>query len=159
MNVLVTGGGGFLGKAIVERLIVRGDRVRSLSLTEHPELDSLGVERRQGDVANATVVEQAVRGCDLVFHVAAKAGVWGPFHDYYLPNVVGTKNVLDACRRFGVRRLVYTSTPSVVHAGRDLENADESLPYADHFETHYPRTKAEAEKMVLAAASDELATV
>jgi len=159
MKALVTGGGGFLGKAIVERLIARGDEVRSISRSHHPALDALGVESVQGDLADADAVEHAVRGCDVVFHVAAKAGVWGPFQDYYLANVVGTKNILDACRRFGVKKLVYTSTPSVVHAGRDLENADESLPYAEHFETHYPRTKAEAERMVLAAAGSELAAV
>jgi len=159
MNVLVTGGGGFLGKAIVERLVSRGDHVRSFSRSHHQSLDELGVETVLGDLADADAVDRAVAGCDLVFHVAAKPGIWGPYLDYYLPNVVGTKNILGACRKFGVKRLVYTSTPSVVHAGRDLENANESLPYADHFATHYPRTKAEAEKMVLAAAGSEIATV
>jgi nucleoside-diphosphate-sugar epimerase len=159
MRVLVTGGGGFLGTAIVDRLLARGDRVRTLCLTRHPTLEARGVETVEGDLANADLVDRTAAGCDLVFHVAAKAGVWGSFNDYYLPNVVGTRNVLDACRRHGVRKLVYTSTPSVVHAGSDLEGGDESLPYADHFETHYPRTKAEAERMVLAAAGPEMATV
>src|SRR5437763_9649364 len=106
MKVLVTGGGGFLGGAIVERLVKRGDQVRSFSRSHHPSLGILGVECFEGDLAEADAVDRAVQGCDLVFHVAAKAGVWGSFNDYYLPNVVGTTNVLDACKRFGVRRLV-----------------------------------------------------
>jgi 2-alkyl-3-oxoalkanoate reductase len=159
MKVLVTGGGGFLGKAIVERLVKRGCKVRSLSRSIHSDLDKSGVDSSLGDLADAGAVERAVDGCELVFHVAAKPGVWGRYHEYYLPNVVGTNNILAACRKYGVKKLVYTSTPSVVHSGRNLENADESLPYAEHFETHYPRTKAEAEQAVLAAAGPELATV
>ena len=159
MNVLVTGGGGFLGKAIVERLVKRGCRVRSLSRSLHPELESSGVDSSLGDLADAEAVERAVAGAELVFHVAAKPGVWGPYLEYYMPNVVGTLNIIAACRKFGVKKLVYTSTPSVVHTGRNLENADESLPYAKHFETHYPRTKAEAEKAVLESAGSDLATV
>jgi nucleoside-diphosphate-sugar epimerase len=101
----------------------------------------------------------AVRGCDAVIHTAAKPGVWGPFAEYFAANVLGTQNILDACRAEGVRKLVYTSSPSVVHAGGDLENADESLPYPAHYETHYPKTKAEAERRVLAANGPELAAV
>ena len=131
MNALVTGGGGFLGGAIVRRLVGRGDRVRSLSRGHYPELDALGVEQIQGDVADAGAVDAAVAGCDVVFHVAAKAGVWGRYADYYRANVVGTQNVLAACRKHGVRRLVYTSSPSVVFDGRDMEGVDESVPYPD----------------------------
>lgn len=159
MKALVTGGGGFLGKAIVKRLVARGDSVKSLSRSHHAELDQLGVESIHGDLADADAVDRAVQSCEVVFHVAAKPGVWGEYHEYHLPNVVGTLNIIEACRKFDVPRLVYTSTPSVVHAGRDIENADESLPYAIHFETHYPKTKAEAEKAVLAAAGPSLATV
>ena len=93
MNALVTGGGGFLGGAIVRRLVARGDRVRSLSRRRYAELDALGVEQIQGDVADLGPTETAIQGCDVVFHVAAKAGVWGAYADYYRANVVGTQNV------------------------------------------------------------------
>jgi 2-alkyl-3-oxoalkanoate reductase len=159
MNALVTGGGGFLGGAIVQTLVARGDGVSSLARGHYPELDVLGVTQHRGDVADADAVSKAVAGCDVVFHVAAKAGIWGRYADYYRANVVGTCNVLEACRLHGVRRLVYTSSPSVVFNGRDMEGVNESLPYPDHFEAYYPQTKAEAEKLVLAANGPELATV
>jgi nucleoside-diphosphate-sugar epimerase len=156
---LVTGGGGFLGGAVVRRLVARGDRVRSLSRNRYPALDALGVEQHQADVADADAVSAAVAGCDVVFHVAATAGVWGRYADYHRANVTGTENVLAACRKHGVRRLVYTSSPSVVFDGRDMENADESAPYPTRYHAHYPKTKAIAERLVLAANGPELATV
>lgn len=159
MKALVTGGGGFLGSAIVHRLVARGDTVRSFSRRQHPELDQLGVEQHSGDLADAEAVAKAAAGCDLVFHVAAKAGVWGKFDDYYQANVVGTENVIAACRRQGIQRLIHTSSPSVVFDGRDMEGIDESVPYPQHYEAPYPRTKAEAERRVLAANGPKLATV
>ncbi len=159
MKALVTGGGGFLGGAVVRLLRQRGDTVRSFTRSAYPWLDELGVEQSLGDLANPDALEQAVAGCDVVFHVAAKAGVWGRYADYFNTNVIGTQNVIAACKKQGVRRLVYTSTPSVVHAGQDIEGANESLPYPKHFEAYYSETKAKAEKAVLAANGTELATV
>ncbi len=159
MHALVTGGGGFLGSAIVRQLVARGDRVRSLSRQHYPALDALGVEQIQGDVAEPQAVEQATAGCDIVFHVAARAGIWGRLRDFQQINVEGTRNVLAACRKHRIRRLVYTSSPSVVFHGRDMAGVDESVPYPSHFEAHYPRTKAEAEQLVRAANEPDLATV
>ena len=159
MRVLVTGGGGFLGGAIVRRLVARGDRVRSFARGEYPELEKLGVEVRRGDLCDADAVAAATLGCERVFHVAAMPGVWGAYKKYYRTNVVGTDNVLAACRAQGVERLVYTSTPSVVHAGGDIEGGDESLPYATQYSAHYPRTKAVAERRVLEANDGNLSTV
>ncbi len=158
-QVLVTGGGGFLGGAIVRRLLQRGARVRSLSRQTYPALAVEGVEQIQGSLDDAEAVSGAVKGCDLVFHVAARAGVWGDYTDYYRTNVVGTENVIDACLRHGVRRLVYTSSPSVVFNGADMEGVDESVPYPEHYEAHYPKTKAIAEQKVIAANGSALATV
>jgi nucleoside-diphosphate-sugar epimerase len=110
-------------------------------------------------LADAAAVSAAVEGVDVVFHVAGLPGVWGPYEEYHRANVTGTEHVLAACRAHSVRRLVYTSTPSVVHTGSDIEGADESLPYAVSFSSHYPRTKALAERMVLAANGDLLSTV
>lgn len=159
MIALVTGGGGFLGSAIVRRLVARGDHVRSLSRQRYPALEVLGVEQYQGDVASAKAVAQACRGCDVMFHVAAKAGIAGRYRDYHQANVVGTQNVLDACRKHGIARLVYTSSPSVVFDGQDMEGGDESVPYPAHYEAHYPATKARAERLVRQANGPGLATV
>lgn len=159
MKALVTGGGGFLGGAVVRLLHQRGDSVRSLTRSVYPWLDELGVEQALGNLADPDAVDKAVAGCDIVFHTAAKAGVWGRYSEFAETNVTGTANVIAACRRHGVRRLVYTSTPSVVHHGGDIEGGNESLPYARRFEAYYPETKAVAEKAVLAANGPDLATV
>ena len=158
-TVLVTGGGGFLGRALVRMLIDRGQSVRSFSRSRYTELKALGVEQIQGDLTDPNALRQACTGVELVFHVAAKAGVWGPYEAFHQPNVVGTRNVIQACRDQGVGRLVYTSSPSVVFNGRDMEGVDESVPYSHDHLAHYPRTKAAAEQMVRAAASPSLRTM
>ncbi len=159
MKALVTGAGGFLGGVIARQLIERGDEVRSFSRGDYPELTRLGIETRRGDLADADAVRAAAEDRDVVFHVAALAGIWGPRADYWRTNVVGTENVLAACRHHGIPRLVYTSSPSVVFDGRDIEGGDESLPYASRFRAAYPETKAVAECEVLAAQSADLSTV
>jgi nucleoside-diphosphate-sugar epimerase len=159
VKALVTGGGGFLGGAVVRLLRQRGDSVRSFTRSAYPWLDEFSVEQTLGDLANLEDVEKAVVGCDVVFHAAAKAGVWGRYSDFFDTNVTGTQNVIAACKKHGVRRLVYTSTPSVVHGGIDVEGASESLPYPKQFESYYSETKAKAEKAVLTANGPELATV
>jgi nucleoside-diphosphate-sugar epimerase len=159
MKVLVTGGGGFLGAAIAKKLVERGDYVRTFSRTRHAELDALYVDDVRGDVADAVAIKNAARGCDAVIHTAAKAGVWGPIEEYRRANVIGTGNVLAACRAHGVARLVYTSTPSVAHAGGDIEGGDESLPYSDHPTSPYQATKIAAERAVLGAQRDGLSVI
>lgn len=159
MNVLVTGGGGFLGGAIVRRLLDRGHHVRSFQRGEYAQLAAWGVELLRGDLADAEAVDRAVAGCELVFHVAAKAGVWGPHAEYYRANVLGTQNVIAACRHHGVTKLIYTSSPSVVFNGHDENGIDESAPYPSRHLAHYGQTKAEAERLVLAANGASLATV
>jgi nucleoside-diphosphate-sugar epimerase len=157
--VLVTGGGGFLGGAIVKRLVKRGDRVISFSRGFYPELSEMGVQQIQGDISDAAAVEQACRKAELVFHVAAKPGVWGDYATYYRTNVVGTRNVIAACQQHHVSRLVYTSSPSVVFSGADMEGVDESVSFPQKYLAHYPKTKAMAEQLVTRAAAEGLKTV
>ena len=158
MKALVTGGGGFLGGAIVRKLLERGVDVRSFSRSDYPGLRAMGVEVVRGDLADAGAVGRAAEGVDVVFHVAAKAGVWGRLRAYHATNVVGTENVVRACRDRGVSKLVYTSTPSVTFVGDDQEGIDESAPYAKRFLCAYPRTKADAEQHVLASSDGVLLT-
>src|SRR5699024_11687989 len=157
MRILVTGGGGFLGRAIVRQLVERGDTVSSISRSDYPELTGLGVTCHRGDMADPEAVMAAVDGVEAVIHVAAKAGPGLYAPDFVAANVDGTKNVIAACRHHGVCYLVHTSSPSVVHAGGDIEGGDESLPYPDHFPAPYPATKAEAERLALAANGSDLA--
>jgi len=159
MKVLVTGGTGFLGGAICRLLKARGDDVSSLARTQSAGLDAIGVKQIQGDVASLDIMLGASQGCDAIIHSAALAGIWGDVEDFSRTNIGGTLAVLGACELNGVGKLVYTSTPSVVHTGRDIEGGNESLPYASHFSAHYPATKAVAEQKVLAANGPKLATV
>ena len=158
-NILVTGGGGFLGSAIVKLLINRGDRVTSFSRGFYPELAALGVEQIQGDIGNKQQVLFACKNRELVFHVAAKAGVWGKYDDYYRTNVMGTQNIISACKSNAIPSLVYTSSPAVVFNGKDMEGINESAPYADRFHSHYARTKALAEQTVVGASDNGLNTI
>lgn len=151
MKALVTGGGGFLGRYIVELLVTRGDTVRALVRRDCPELAALGVELVRGDMRDGPAVGAACRGVDTVFHTAAVAGIWGPWRHYYETNTLGTQHVVDGCLRHGVRRLVFTSSPSVTFDGRDQLGVDESAPYASRWLCHYPHTKALAEQLVLRA--------
>lgn len=159
MRALVTGGTGFLGGAIASRLIKEGWTVRSLARGEAPGLRALGVDVVRADLSDAKAVKAACSGCEVVFHAAAKVGLWGTFKDFYQANVTGTKNVLAACQDTGVGKLVFTGSPSVVFEGQDVEGGDESMPYAKRFDSYYSRTKALSEEMVLTARTGTLATV
>ncbi len=151
MKALVTGGAGFLGGKIVEQLLQRGWSVRVLCRRRPALLENLPVEIVCGDVSDCQVVTAACAGMDVVFHVAGVAGLGGPWRHYYRTNTLGTRNVLEACQRQHVGRLVYTSSPSVTFDGTDQCGVDESAPYPKRWLAHYPHSKALAEKMVLAA--------
>jgi len=155
----VTGGGGFVGRKVVERLLGRGYTVRSFGRKPQPELEALGVEVHCGDLTDAEAVETACEGRDAVFHVAARAGVWGSWNDFYRPNVEGTKHVVAACQKHRISTLVYTSTPSVVFNRKPIVNGDESMPYGSSWLCHYAHTKAIAEEIALAANSETLRVV
>jgi nucleoside-diphosphate-sugar epimerase len=151
MKVAVTGGGGFVGRYVVEALLARGHAVLSVGRAARPELEGLGARALRADVRDTAALEGAFRGCDAVVHAAAKTGVWGPRREFVEANVMGTKSVLEACRRAGVARLVHTSSPSVVFDGRDHVRAGPELGYARRHLCAYSETKAEAEREVLAA--------
>ncbi|MCL6584128.1 MAG: NAD-dependent epimerase/dehydratase family protein [bacterium] len=160
MKALVTGGGGFIGRWIVRKLIERGDQVRVLGRRTYPELQKIGVETVQGNICCSKIVEDACRGVDCVFHVAALTGIWGPWEEFYQTNVIGTRTIIAGCQKQRVPRLVYTSSPSVVHDQSDQINLDETAPYPQEYLCPYPETKAMAERMVLLANGREgLSTV
>ncbi|MGI2069236.1 2-alkyl-3-oxoalkanoate reductase [Shewanella baltica] len=150
-HAFVTGAGGFLGKAICLRLLAAGIKVTGFARGHYPELEALGVVMLQGDLVNKDQLQQAMQGCDIVFHVASKAGVWGDRDSYFCPNVKGAANVIAACKTLKINKLVYTSTPSVTFAGQDESGIDESTPYATSFLNYYAHSKAIAEKMMLDA--------
>jgi nucleoside-diphosphate-sugar epimerase len=162
MRALVTGGGGFLGGYLVEALLARGDSVRSFGRGEYPHLTAQGVEVMRGDIRDRDAVTAACAGIHCVFHVAATPGIRMDERPYDETNRLGTKNVIDACREQGVARLVYTSSPSVVFAGRDQAGIDESAPYdfawMKRNRAYYSLSKAHGEQAVLSANGEQLKT-
>ncbi len=159
MKALVTGGGGFLGRALIAELLSLGASVSTVVRAAHAGTFPQHVSVHVGDLADAALVAQASTGVEVVFHAAAKAGGWGSPRAFEVANVDVTDNVIKACQHQGVAALVFTSSPSVVHQHRDIAGEDETLPYANTFLADYPRTKAEAERRVRAANASPLRTV
>lgn len=159
-KVLITGGGGFLGSYIARELFKKANyKTYSFSRSTHPALSTLGVTQLQGDLANYEDVKKALAGMDAVIHTASMVGMWGKYSDFFKTNVTGTENILKALRELGIKKCVYTSTPSVAFEREALCGVDESTPYPAHYLTHYAKTKAIAEQMVLKANCNELSTV
>jgi nucleoside-diphosphate-sugar epimerase len=158
LNILVTGGGGFLGSAISRQLLARGDQVVVLQRSAADDLAKLGAEVIRGDICDLPLLLASAKGCDAIIHTAGKAGVWGKYEDYHRINVTGTEQVLQTCRKLAIPILVHTSSPSITHAGEDIEGGDESAPIATEFLSPYPATKAAAELLVLDANSEQLLT-
>jgi 2-alkyl-3-oxoalkanoate reductase len=159
MRAVVTGGGGFLGRRIVELLRERGDDVRTMGRHRYPALEALGARCIPADVRDTAAVRRALEGAAVVFHAAARTDLWGRPEDLWAVNVTGTESVLAASRSAGIGLLVYTSTPSVVGYAEDVENGGPDLPYATVHESPYAATKAAAERLVLSANGPDLATV
>ena len=159
MNALVTGGGGFIGFALVNELVRRDFNVTSFSRGDYPELRKIGVKTIRGDLSDLDSVLPATVGIDIIFHVAAKAGTSGLYREYYKPNVTGTENIIHSCKTNKIKYLIYTSSASVVFNGENIEGSDESLPYPARPVSNYTATKAIAEQMILKADSPDLRTL
>ncbi|MAA80522.1 MAG: 3-beta hydroxysteroid dehydrogenase [Deltaproteobacteria bacterium] len=151
MKYLVTGGGGFLGSAIVRQLLERGDQVCVVGRSSYPHIEKIGAQCFQIDLSVQHDLRPILEGIDVVIHTAAKAGVWGKKEEYWRINVDGTNNLLQASKAVGISKFVHTSSPSAVWNGGDEINlSEQDCPYPTTFLSHYPHSKAEAEKLVLA---------
>lgn len=159
MRALVTGGGGFIGSALVHELVKTGFNITSFSRGDYPELRKNGVVVKMGDISDREAVLNACDDIDIVFHVAAKAGIWGSYRDYYMTNVRGTENIVYACKEKKIKWLIYTSSASVVFDGIDINGSNESLPYPSQPLSNYTATKALAEQCVMKANSNSLKTL
>lgn len=158
-RVVVLGGSGFVGRALVRHLVGEGFETTVVARKAFPEAEALGVRFFSGDIGDADFLKNSLAGFDTVIHLASKTGIWGDKDEYYKTNVVGTRNVLDACLANNIHALVYASTPGVVYQKDDLCGVNERTPYARNFLCDYARSKAMAEKMVLEANSDALKTI
>jgi nucleoside-diphosphate-sugar epimerase len=159
-RAFLTGASGFVGKHLVTYLRRQGIQVCALVRSDQAahKVAQLGVEVRRGNLDDVQRMEVGMSGCDVVFHLAARASLWGPYADFYRVNVLGTQNVVKAARAAGVPRVVHVSTEAVL-AGSPIRNVDETQARPAHPPGNYAISKGLAEEIVLAANSQELATV
>jgi nucleoside-diphosphate-sugar epimerase len=160
-GAFVTGGSGFIGGRLVERLVAEGRPVRALARSEASaeRVAALGAEPVRGDIGDRGSLAGAAGGCDVAFHLAAHLGEWGPWEEFERGNVEGTRNVLEACAEAGVRRFVHCGTEAALMAGEPLVNVDETAPLRPDSRAPYPATKARAEQAVRDANRDGFETV
>jgi nucleoside-diphosphate-sugar epimerase len=159
--VFVTGGSGFIGGRLIERLVADGNAVHALARSDAAaeRVTVRGAEVIRGDLSDADALRKGADGCELAFHAAAEVAQWGPRERFKSVNVEGTRNVIAACRAAGVRRLVQVSTEAVLIAGEPLVNVNEDAPLRPDSAAPYASTKAMAEQLVVDANGDGLETV
>jgi nucleoside-diphosphate-sugar epimerase len=160
-TAFVTGGSGFVGGALVRRLVGEGWRVRALARSESSTADvqGAGAEPVRGDLGHLEAMAQGAQGCEVAFHAAATVDQWGPWEHFERTNVFGTRNVIEACRRAGVRRLVHVGTEAALSAGQPLVRVDETVPLRPDSKAFYCASKAMAEEDVRDANGEVLETV
>jgi nucleoside-diphosphate-sugar epimerase len=160
-SAFVTGGSGFIGGALIERLRGEGWEVRALARSEAAaeKVRERGAEPVRGDLDDYAALRAGAEGGDVAFHAAAALGDWGDRAEFERVNVGGTANVIAACRAAGVRRLVHVGTEAALMAGEPLVDVDEDAPLRPDSPVLYSATKAKAELRVRAASRDGLETV
>lgn len=129
-TAFVTGGSGFIGGRLVQRLVGEGHPVRALARSDAAaaKVAALGAEPIRGDLADQAALTAAADGADVAFHLAAHLGEWGDWEAFERGNVVGTRNVLAACEEAGVKRFVHCGTEAALMAGEPLIGVDETAP-------------------------------
>jgi nucleoside-diphosphate-sugar epimerase len=160
-SAFVTGGSGFIGGRLIQRLRADGHTVRALARSETAaeRVREMGAEPVHGDIGDRDRLRAGAEGCELAFHAAATLGDWGKREEFERGNVEGTRNVLDACAAAGVRRFVHVGTEAALLAGDPLVNVDETAPLRPDSPALYSSTKAKAERLVLDASGDGFETV
>jgi nucleoside-diphosphate-sugar epimerase len=160
-SAFVTGGSGFIGGALIRRLVADGWTVRALARSDASAsvVSERGAEPVRGDLDDGPSMAAGAAGCEVAFHCAAHLGDWGSRADFERGNVVGTRNALAAARQAGVRRFVHVGTEAALLAGQPLVEADERAPLRFDSPALYSSTKARAEEAVIEANRNGLETV
>jgi nucleoside-diphosphate-sugar epimerase len=160
-SAFVTGGSGFIGSALIRRLVGSGTTVRALARSPRAAaaVEALGAEPVHGELSDLEAMAAGADGCAAAFHLAAHLGTWGRPEDFMRDNVAGTENALAACRQAGVERFVHCGTEAALIAGDPLRNVDETAPLRPDSKALYPATKALAEQAVRSANAPGFETV
>jgi nucleoside-diphosphate-sugar epimerase len=156
VDVFVTGGSGFIGGKLIERLVSEGHGVKALARSDGAadKVRARGAEPVSGDLGDVAAMRAGAEGCEWAFHAAAALGDWGKREDFERGNVEGTRNALSACESAGVKRFVHVGTEAALLAGQPLVDVDETAPLRPDSPALYSSTKAKAEQLVLAANRD-----
>ncbi len=156
-SAFVTGGSGFIGRALLRRLIADGWEVRALARSDRAAdtVRELGAEPVPGDLSDPEKIAAGAAGTQIAFHLAAHLGQWGPWEEFEQGTVVGTANALEGARAAGVERFVHVGTEAALMAGQPLVNADETTPLQPDSAAYYPRSKARAEALAREANDDD----
>jgi nucleoside-diphosphate-sugar epimerase len=157
----VTGGSGFIGGALIRRLVAEGWDVHALVRSEASaqKVTALGAKAIAGDLADVPSMAVGAQYCEIAFHCAAHLGDWGTREEFERGNVQGTRNALAAARQAGLRRFVHVGTEAALLAGQPLVEVDERAPLRFDSPALYSSTKARAEEAVIEANRDGLETV
>ncbi|MBR0519637.1 NAD-dependent epimerase/dehydratase family protein [bacterium] len=160
MKVLLTGSSGCLGGSLAKLLKNNGfELIATLRSNPSESLTKLADKILRGDLIDPEFVDKCVSNADAVIHTAGKSGSWGSYQSYFDANVKTTQNLISSCKKYGVKYFIYTSSPSCVFDMKDQNGIDETTPYPKKFSAFYPRTKAEAEQIVIKEASNDFMTV
>lgn len=160
-DAFVTGGSGFIGSRLIERLVGGGRKVRALARSDAAaaKVEALGAEAVRGELGDRAAMAAGAAGTGVAFHLAAHLGEWGPWEEFERGNVDGTRNALAACAEAGVERFVHCGTEAALMAGEPLVGVDETAPLRPDSRAPYPATKARAELAVKEANRDGFETV
>ena len=155
-TAFVTGGSGFIGGALIKRLVAEGSKVTALarSDTSAAAVEALGARSAHGDIGDVSSMTEAAKGSEAAFHLAAHVEQWGEWEDFVAGNVDGTRNALEACRNAGVSRFVHCGTEAAILAGEPISNGDENVPLRPDSSAPYSATKAQAEQLARDASGD-----
>ena len=160
-SFFITGGSGFIGLRLIERLHGEGHSVRALARSDVAAraVSERGAEPVPGELGDEAAMRAGAEGCEFAFHAAATLGDWGKPEEFERGNVIGTENALRACAGAGVRRFIHVGTEAALMAGRPLVEVDETAPLRPDSPALYSATKARAEQAVRAANRDGFETV
>jgi len=152
MKILVSGGTGFVGQAVTKQLVALGHEVHTIGRNPTSIDDEVKNQTHHTlDLTKDDLPKSLLQDTEIFFHIAAKAGIWGPYSEFFNANVIATRKILKACQYYRIPKLIYTSTPSVVFSEKPIQNGTEALPYGKNEFSPYAQTKSMAEQEVLEA--------
>jgi nucleoside-diphosphate-sugar epimerase len=161
MKVIITGATGFLGRNLAEAFHGEGMQVTATGRSQAvgKELREKGIEFKEADMLDPDQLNNAFLPADCVIHSAAKSGPWGTYKDYFEPNVYGTRNVIQACKKHDIKKIIFISSPSLYFTGKDRYNISENEPLPERQTTNYSKTKLISENELAALQNEGFKTI